>query len=462
MLKSLASITLTTRTIRCSLLLSTVLFIAAAGWAESLNWAQAQSANGVYDTDGDRLIEVATWAQLHSIHYDLDGNGLPDDSSNSDSYAEGYPVGSNESVCDQRCNGYELSRSLDFNDIDTYGAAGWIPIRNFNATFDGNGHTISNLYLDVNLQSNQDDAGLFGSIGNSAIIKDIGLLNVEVDGIDRVGGLVGQIFSGGESDREAVSRSYVTGAVTGRHNIGGLVGIIWSNSDTVTESYATVAVAGTGDNIGGLAGLSRGKISTSYATGNVKGDDYVGGLAGRSNNQYSDASDRASISSSYATGNVKGDDYVGGLVGIAGDCCSDYSTITNSYAIGSVSGDWAVGGLVGYGDGQGVTIVANSYYNADIADIGVGRGSPLPQIEGKTTAELQAPTARGGIYSRWSFTKWDFGSRQPVSSPESGPRRRRHGNGRRSSAGKTGYSPSNARFRRYGRAIPGRQPAAHD
>ena len=102
------------------------------------------------------------------------------------------PWAAGESVCDLSCNGYELSQPLDFDSADGYGAGGWIPIRGFNATFDGNGRTISNLYLDVDLQSSQDNAGLFGWIGANAVIKNIGLLDVEVSGAGNVGGLVGR------------------------------------------------------------------------------------------------------------------------------------------------------------------------------------------------------------------------------------------------------------------------------
>ena len=78
--------------IRCSLFLLTVLFIAAAGSAASLNLAQAQSTNGVYDTDGNRLIEISNLQQLHFIRYDLNGDGSADNSSNAADYALGFPL----------------------------------------------------------------------------------------------------------------------------------------------------------------------------------------------------------------------------------------------------------------------------------------------------------------------------------------------------------------------------------
>ena len=478
MLKSLASITPPPpHKIRYSLLLFMLLLVAVAGLAASLNPAQAQSANGKYDTDGDGLIEINNLEQLYAIRFDTDGNGR----SNSNYYATAYPVASNEVVC-RSCIGYELARPLDFNTADSYSSGevnedwttdeGWTPIRGFSATFDGNGHTISNLYVDLTGQVSQGNAGLFGWTTSSAVIRGIGLLNADVNGVSNVGGLVGwnkggQIShsyvtgavsgTGGNigglvgDNRGAISRSYstadvtgggsvgglvgynngtitdsyATGAITGGGNVGGLVGVGYNNG-TITDSYATGAV--TGDyNVGGLAAVNLATISRSYATGPVTGNYNVGGLAGGSYSVSNDSSRRAFIRASYATGSVTGTSRVGGLVGRAGFCYNSktstcpssfwnyynnlyYSTITNSYAIGRVSGTGGyIGGLLGYGRGGNYTAIARSYWNTDVTATGVGGGG-VTGAGGNTTAQLQAPTGRTGIYARWSDGNWDFGS----------------------------------------------------
>ena len=162
--------------IRCLLFILTALFVAAAGSAMHLNLAQARipAANGVYDTNGNRLIEISNLQQLHFIRYDLDGNGSADNSDHDASYALGFPLNDNQLVCDLPCRGYELTRSLDFDDGNSYQSgevvttwtegAGWVPIQDFRVTFDGNGHTISNLYINVALQQSRSYAGLFGSV----------------------------------------------------------------------------------------------------------------------------------------------------------------------------------------------------------------------------------------------------------------------------------------------------------
>ena len=121
-----------------SLFLLALLLVAAVGWAASLNSAQAQSANGVYDTDGDGLIEVSNLAQLDAIRYDPLGTGSPSPD-NRAAYYGAFPGAVAGMGCPNGdCYGYELVADLDF---DTNGSgqadagdaywndgAGWEPI----------------------------------------------------------------------------------------------------------------------------------------------------------------------------------------------------------------------------------------------------------------------------------------------------------------------------------------------
>ena len=186
MLKALVSITPPPLIIRYSLLLLTMLLIAAAGSVLALNSAQAQSASGVYDTDGDGLIEVSNFAQLDAIRYDFRGAGFPSPDDRA-AYYGAFPGAVAGMGCPNGdCSGYELVTDLDF---DTNGSgqadagdaywndgAGWEPIP-YGATFDGNDHTIANLFIN---RTNEDDVGLFGSSGG--VIRNIGLLEANVAG----------------------------------------------------------------------------------------------------------------------------------------------------------------------------------------------------------------------------------------------------------------------------------------
>ena len=262
------------------MVIAILLLIAAA--AVTLDLTQAQAANGVYDTDGDRLIEVSSLEQLDAIRHDLDGDGRADSASYNPRYAAAFPASGSEAVCAAGCADYELKLSLDFDSAGSYAGdinyawsslEGWPPINGFRATFDGNGNTISNLYVN---RSDADNIGLFGSGGRTAAIKGIGLLNADVTGQRNVGTLLGR-------NTGTVSYSCAAGSATsvvGDHNTGGLVG---ANEGTVTTSYASVTIALPRGSAGGLVGMNyEGTISSSYATGPVSsGGSFVGGWSAK-------------------------------------------------------------------------------------------------------------------------------------------------------------------------------------
>ena len=150
-----------------------------------------------------------------------------------------------------------------------------------------------------------------------------------------------------------IKNSYASTEVSGNDYVGGLVG---SNSEisTIENSYATGTVTGH-DYVGGLVGLNDmgSTIKNSYAIGTVTGRSYIGGLVG--------TNDAAStIENSYASGTVSGTGIVGGLVGRN----NDNSTIKNSYAIATVSGTNYVGGLVGYT--KDYAVIENSYASGTV------------------------------------------------------------------------------------------------
>ena len=146
-----------------------------------------------YDADDDRLIEVTTLAQLNAIRYDLDGDGSASNVAYNLAFPNRDTVAPNANGCIAACQGYELAADLDFDTNgngrthtagegdrgDTYynGDAGFAPIgghstasgvnnRPFAAILEGNGHTISNLYINLTTTATSDGyyAGLFGRL----------------------------------------------------------------------------------------------------------------------------------------------------------------------------------------------------------------------------------------------------------------------------------------------------------
>ena len=314
-----------------------------------------------YDADGDGLIAIRTLAQLAAVHLDLNGTGVADYGDDAAAFAAAFPDAFDRLGCGiQGCSGYELLADLDFDTNgngsadagDAYwnGGAGWAPIGppafqigavefgGFQATFDGNGHTLANLFVARNAA-----AGLFGTIGSQGVVLNLRLLDVDVTGEqDRrlgpagAGGLAGK-------NRGVVRGGQATGRVSGAAAVGGLIG---RNDGAVRASHAAVRVAGE-VYVGGLVGVNDyfGSVAGSHASGRVTGESDVGGLVGLNSPvahpQY--APSLGAIRASYATGSVSGSsNAIGGLVG------SHYGVIADSYATGRVSTTGStVSGLVG-------------------------------------------------------------------------------------------------------------------
>ena len=188
------------------------------------------------DDDDDGLIPVSNLAQLNAIRWDLDGDG----SSSVAGYAAAFPTARTGMGCPESgCIGYELTTDLDFDtnadgvvdSSDEYwdDGTGWEPIvqyvdpgegeprvtHPFDGTFDGGGHTVSNLFIN----RTTDNIGLFGVTGSGSVVRNVGLPFAKVTGKQGVGALVGRVASG------KITGSFSTGSVTGTSNdVGGLVG----------------------------------------------------------------------------------------------------------------------------------------------------------------------------------------------------------------------------------------------
>ncbi|WP_165452161.1 Ig-like domain-containing protein [Paenibacillus thalictri] len=155
--------------------------------------------------------------------------------------------------------------------------------------------------------------------------------------------------------------------------IGGIAG---ANSGTISNSYVTGSVYGSSAYIGGMAGFAAGSFQNSYAAVNVSGTSRVGGLVG-------DFANGGNILNSYATGSVTGTSNVGGLAGnVAGGFTA--TSIQNSYATGDVTGTSAVGGLAGKisGDSTYIASIQGSYSTGIVT----GSGSDIGGLVGLATS----------------------------------------------------------------------------
>lgn len=310
--------------------------------------------NGFAGGDGTSAhpYEIATAAQLNKVRYFLGD-------ANTNLY-------------------FKLVADINLDVAPYNTGAGWEPLgtsaNQFTANlFDGNGHTISGLYIN---RPGMGHVGLFGFTG-SGEIKDVTLEGVDATGGSYAGGLVAFNY-------DTVTDCAVSGKVTAASDggyAGGLVGFTYGAN--ITGSSSACAVYATGDSgiAGGLVGENyNATVSNCFTTGDVEGSACVGGLAGYVFT--------GSIANSYAIGDVEGTTNVGGLLGE-----NYHSTVINSYATGSVTGSG--GGLIGSSSGGSIT---SSYYNTQTSGRSdTGNGEP------RTTAQM----IQKGTFSAWDFdTIW--------------------------------------------------------
>ena len=188
-------------------------------------------------------------------------------------------------------------------DLSSYSAGeGFIPIAaginssaDFKCEFNGNGHTISNLYIN---RPDTDNVGLFSIMCD---VKNLCLTNVDVIGGKYTGALMGYTFSNSQ-----VSNCYIaSGSVKGTTCVGGLGGC-FSGINGILNCYSDAEVSGE-TKAGGLLGetyLPNGSVINSFSHGNVTASsDYAGGLIGYT--------ERVSLENCYAEGNITGKRFVG-------------------------------------------------------------------------------------------------------------------------------------------------------
>ncbi len=207
----------------------------------------------------------------------------------------------------------------------------------------------------MNLTLDSDSAaqaGLFGYLAPGGKVTQLGIENADVTGACIVAGLVGV-------NNGIVSDCYCSGNIAGDDCVGGTVGYNWNGS--VSNTYSAGSVVGE-TNVGGLIGINRGGLTNCHSSSTITGWETVGGLAGTST---------GSVANSYSTGAVTAWYSVGSLIGVS------EGSLSNSYSSGSVTGWYSVGGLVGVNS----EILSNSYSIASVTGktdvgglVGINRG----------------------------------------------------------------------------------------
>lgn len=275
----------------------------------------------------------------------------------------------------------------------------------YNGTFDGNGHTVSGIYINTI----EDYQGLFGYIGIGGTVKDLGIEDSWISGGDNVGGIAGYSSWGMEN-------CYNTGSISGGDNVGGISG--QNISGMIRNCYNTGSISG-GSNVGGIvgnssdgSGFSGGGVTGCHNDGTVIGSgSCIGGIMGNGarNSAISKCYNTGSVSSSgkgpvagiaggivlgtsncYNTGTISGKEAYGITAG-------NLSGVWNSYNIGKVDGHAILGG-------QEADQAKNNYYLKGSATLEVDEEKE--KAEEKTFEEFASGEVAYLLMERGDKAEW--------------------------------------------------------
>ena len=289
----------------------------------------------------------------------------------------------------------------------------WTPIgmdktKAYTGNFDGNGHTISGLYIN----STAANTGLFGYVGAAGEIKNVTISDSVITSTQNYTGAVVGDSKGNITNCHTTATTRVTGA----NYVGGIVGELDSNMSLAQCSNAgEVQGTGTSGYAGGIAGRVQSNASNaltdSYNTGRITGVANVGGIAGCLYNG-------GGIQNVYNTGSVSASKGVAG--GITGAFRS--GAIKAAYNAGIVKAT-AKGGVAGRLDwNNGAKTVQNVFYSNEYEAVGNLNGCTIQNgtATAKTSDGLKALTNEdlgggfaadtNGINSGYPVLAWQNGT----------------------------------------------------
>lgn len=272
------------------------------------------------------------------------------------SYVNGDPTHVEEATSKHLNINARLTSDISLHNPKNSGATEWTPIGEtsgtgtnaFAGTFDGQGHTISDLSI-TTLPSGAVRTGLFGTT-YGGVVKDFtikGSITLSTGNSGTNSGIGGAI--GATKNRTAVSgvTSYVNISNTSANalvHVGGVVGELYSSTAKQCLYFGSINLQNASDSIGGVVGyINNSEIGYCANLGTVKtatAGAYVGGVLGYLNNP------SGKIHNCYNYGSVKngGGNYCGAIIGwLRGGTASNLTD--NYYLTGSASSAFGAGSI---------------------------------------------------------------------------------------------------------------------
>ena len=301
-------------------------------------------------------------------------------------------------------------------DIDMSGYS-WTPIgidenNYFSGTFDGNGHTISNLTI------TKETVGYFGLFGiTDATIQNVNLTgsltNTISDASSSYVGAVAGYIIGGEI-RNVNTHDFIieSGAdIPLGQAVGGIVGVTESTPVENCVSGTDITLNFSYCYIGGVAGAAVGSQMTNCTytgTLTLTGSGYAdcGGIVGNSQqgSELSHCVNQGTIDTTGGTYSVNA--RVGG---VAGNLAYDSGTVVSCTNEGSVKGKASnVGGIAGYAYGGGIENCLNK------GDVESTDGSNTGGIAGSSSVTIETSVSAGTVTA-------SEGTSDPIAAYGNGP-----------------------------------------
>lgn len=272
------------------------------------------------------------------------------------SYVNGDPTHVEEATSKHLNINARLTSDISLHNPKNSGATEWTPIGEtsgtgtnaFAGTFDGQGHTISDLSI-TTLPSGAVRTGLFGTT-YGGVVKDFtikGSITLSAGNKGDNSGIGGAI--GATKNRTAVSgvTSYVNISNTSANalvHVGGVVGELYSSTAKQCLYFGSINLQNASDSIGGVVGyINNSEIGYCANLGTVKtatAGAYVGGVLGYLNNP------SGKIHNCYNYGSVKngGGNYCGAIIGwLRGGTASNLTD--NYYLRDSASSAFGAGSI---------------------------------------------------------------------------------------------------------------------
>lgn len=305
------------------------------------------------------------------------------------------------------------------------GVTEWIPIAggatsvSFQGTFDGQEHTIFNIFYNHSDgsyskgNSVKNNIGLFGKVEENATVKNVSISGGYIGAQRSTGGIAGKNWGTIYNCHNLGTCIYGNQA----QGVGGIVGANWVNTTTNPPEVNKCTNAGTvvseysKGSAGGIAGENEGQVYNCANTGSVTSPWNAGGIVGSNKNDYNKQTQSGGtiyggVSNSYNAGSVSGE-YAGGIAGY------ELGSMRNVYNIGNISGTNA-GQLIGELASSSARTHENLFYLSGTTAVGVtdsGAGTITTTTFASTTSgkavlltALNSWVTNAGttIYSSWT------------------------------------------------------------